>query len=137
MGDNHGKSFQVMQLRPTRMTLFHEVPTEDMKGNIVGVYDASDERPYHHIYINGELLDPKPSQKVYNHSPDGFNWGYGGSGAAQCALGICLHFLPEKKALSIYQQFKWAVIANLEQGHNFTLKVSDIKKTLHHIVNEG
>lgn len=32
------------------------------------------------VWLDGELLDPKPSQKVYNHSPDGFNWGYGGSG---------------------------------------------------------
>lgn len=28
------------------------------------------------IFIDGELLRPEESQKVYNHSPDGFNWGF-------------------------------------------------------------
>ncbi|GAI61912.1 unnamed protein product [marine sediment metagenome] len=28
---------------------------------------------------NKKILDPAPSQKLYNHSPDGFNWGYSGS----------------------------------------------------------
>ena len=28
----------------------------------------------------GLPLDASPSQKLWNHSPDGFNWGYGGSG---------------------------------------------------------
>jgi len=35
-------------------------------------------------------LDPKPSQEVWNHSPDGFQWGYGGSGPAQLALALLL-----------------------------------------------
>lgn len=36
-------------------------------------------------------LDPHFSQQFRNHSPDGFEWGYGGSGPAQLALGILLH----------------------------------------------
>ena len=43
------------------------------------------------VYVNGSRLDPKPSQRAYNHSPDGFNWGYAGSGPAQLALAILLH----------------------------------------------
>ncbi len=35
-------------------------------------------------------LSPEPSQEIINHSPDGFNWGYGGSGPAQLALGFYL-----------------------------------------------
>jgi len=35
-------------------------------------------------------LTPQASQKLVNHSPDGFNWGYGGSGPAQLALAILL-----------------------------------------------
>lgn len=34
------------------------------------------------VYVDGKRLDPEPSQKVRNHSPDGFYWGYGGSGPA-------------------------------------------------------
>ena len=31
------------------------------------------------------LLKPERSQRVKNHSPDGFNWGYAASGPAQLA----------------------------------------------------
>ena len=42
---------------------------------------------------NGEVLDPKPSQKIWNHSPTGFEWGYGGSGPAQLALALLLDYV--------------------------------------------
>jgi hypothetical protein len=36
-------------------------------------------------------------QDIRNHSPDGFNWGYGGSGPSQLALAILAdHFGPAK-----------------------------------------
>ena len=34
------------------------------------------------------LLPLEPSLEIADHSPDGFNWGYDGSGSAQLALGI-------------------------------------------------
>lgn len=34
------------------------------------------------VWINGKELLPGRSQKIVNHSPDGFAWGYGGSGPA-------------------------------------------------------
>lgn len=37
---------------------------------------------------DGETLSPKPSQKLWDHSPDGFQWGYAGSGPAQLALAL-------------------------------------------------
>jgi hypothetical protein len=37
----------------------------------------------HTVFLDGKLLNPELSQKYYNHSPDGFNWGYGGSGPSQ------------------------------------------------------
>lgn len=67
------------------------------------------------IYINGERLEAQASQKLRNHSPSGFAWGYGGSGPAQLALAILLKYLPAKKALVKYQDFKWEVIAKLPQ----------------------
>lgn len=53
-------------------------------------------------------LYPALSQKLYNHSPDGFQWGYGGSGPAQLSLALLLDVttVPET-ALAYYQQFKW------------------------------
>ena len=53
-----------------------------------------------------------PSIKLINHSPTGFNWGYGGSGPAQLALAILLNFTGDKeKALAHYQDFKWDFVA--------------------------
>lgn len=43
------------------------------------------------VLVNGQRLDPGPSQRVSNPSPDGFAWGYGGSGPAQLALALLLH----------------------------------------------
>lgn len=63
------------------------------------------------VFIDGKPLDPGPSQKIYNHSPDGFTWGYNGSGPAQLALAILLHFADERFARRYYQDFKSDVIA--------------------------
>lgn len=54
------------------------------------------------VWVDDEPLSPKRSQKVWNHSPDGFNWGYGGSGPAQLALAILLLTLEdEEQAIAI------------------------------------
>lgn len=41
-----------------------------------------------------------------NHSPDGFNWGYGGSGPAQLAYALVRDRYDKETALAYYQQFK-------------------------------
>ena len=57
-------------------------------------------------------LSPSASQELYNHSPDGFQWGYGGSGPAQLALALLLDATSEPEiALEFYQQFKWDMVA--------------------------
>ena len=75
------------------------------------------------VYLNDKELDPRPSQKRCNHSPDGFNWGYAGSGPAQLALAICMHLdlnMP-------YQDFKNKYIATLPFGKSFDL-ILDIEE---------
>lgn len=62
------------------------------------------------VFLDGKPLNPAPSQKIYNHSPDGFNWGYGGSGPAQLALAIMLSLTGNS---DWYQDFKFKVIAAL------------------------
>jgi len=61
-----------------------------------------------------ELL-PHKSQTIYNHSPDGFCWGYGGSGPSQLALALMLEVNDPDVAINYYQDFKWNVIAKLSQ----------------------
>jgi len=78
---------------------------------------------------NAQVLDPKPSQKIINHSPDGFNWGYGGSGPAQLALAILLKFEDKEFARNNYQKFKWDIVANLPQS-NFVMTDQTIQEWL-------
>jgi hypothetical protein len=75
------------------------------------------------IWIDGKELEPDKSQRIYNHSPDGFNWGYGGSGPAQLALAILLETCTKEEALKHYQDFKWAVIAELPQS-DFEIEIN-------------
>lgn len=59
--------------------------------------------------FNGtSYLTPQRSQRHRNHSPDGFNWGYGGTAPAQLALAILLDaFGSAHLAQKWYQPFKW------------------------------
>jgi len=71
------------------------------------------------VWLDGKLLSPDKSQKVINHSPTGFNWGYGGSGPAQLALAVILEITGKTYD---YQKFKWEVIAKLPQGKDFEIE---------------
>lgn len=70
-------------------------------------------------------LDPGQSQKIWNHSPDGFQWGYGGSGPAQLALAILLDVTgDEARSVRLHQDFKWDKIATLDDS--FVLTIDEI-----------
>jgi hypothetical protein len=58
-------------------------------------------------------LSPKKSQRIRNHSPTGFEWGYEGSGPAQLALAILLDFSGDDAELAqhFYQDFKRHFVA--------------------------
>lgn len=71
------------------------------------------------VWINETEINPMRSQSVANHSPDGFNWGYGGSGPAQLALAILLELVDENIAAASYQMFKREFVAAWEQGKDF------------------
>lgn len=58
------------------------------------------------------LVAVDPRFDLWNHSPDGFGWGYAGSGAAQSALAILADFLGDpEEAQRHHQRFKFDVIA--------------------------
>jgi hypothetical protein len=65
------------------------------------------------VYRDNLRLNPKPSQRIRNHSPTGFEWGFNGSGPAQLALAILLLETDQATALRFYQHFKAEVIARL------------------------
>lgn len=84
------------------------------------------------VTVNARPLNPR--QDLYNHSPTGFEWGYGGSGPAQLALAILANHLGnDREALNLYQRFKWTVIAELPRNRRWTLTTSDINQALQRI----
>lgn len=54
-----------------------------------------------------DIFSPRRSQAVWNHSPDGFNWGYSGSGPAQLALALLLEETDQETAVRLHQKFKF------------------------------
>ncbi len=86
------------------------------------------------VTVDGRRLNPR--QDLWNHSPDGFEWGYGGSGPAQLALAILAdHCRDAELALNLYQRFKWAVVATMPH-RSWTLTSDDITVVLHELEEE-
>lgn len=82
-----------------------------------------------------EFLDPAPSCEIVNHSPTGFNWGYGGSGPAQLALALLLDATGDKaRAGRFYQTFKWEQVSRMPA--NWKMTQADILKWLTEKENE-
>ncbi len=85
-----------------------------------GVPDAAARRGFPRPRGPGSVtVDGKPlnaRHDLRNHSPDGFNWGYGGSGPAQLALAILAEEFDDPFALANYQRFKRDVVAQLDQA---------------------
>ena len=92
-----------------------------MLNRIEGAYD--EKHWWGVVKFDGVALSPVPSQRVWNHSPDGFAWGYSGSGPAQLALAILLAAgLDEQVAVDLHQDFKREHIAAIERA-SFVLEV--------------
>jgi hypothetical protein len=68
-----------------------------------------------HILINGVHIIPDGSLRIRNHSPDGFNWGYAGSGPAQFALALLMLYVDADTAQLHYQDLKFGWVAGLPQ----------------------
>jgi hypothetical protein len=81
------------------------------------------------VLVNGQTLPLAPSLKLRNHSPAGFNWGYGGSGPAQLALAILFDYYEDKeKALRLHQAFKFRVVAAWPQENGWTITGAEIER---------
>lgn len=85
------------------------------------------------VRVNGYPLKPRYDLRM--HSPDGFEWGYGGSGPAQLALAILAHEYGDELAQAWYQDFKWAVVARLtERAWNLTS--AEIQQAMQQLMSE-
>ena len=80
------------------------------------------------VTVDGRRLNPRLD--LWNHSPTGFEWGYGGSGPAQLALAILAdHLGDDEQAFNFHHRFKWKVIAELP-GRGWTITSEDIELVL-------
>lgn len=78
--------------------------------NLKGKYSTRE------VWYNGQLITPIYSQEIINHSPDGFNWGYAGSGPAQLSLAIAyIIFNDRQLAMLYYGRLKNDIISKLPQ----------------------
>lgn len=77
------------------------------------------------IVIDGDsnkTVLPAPQR----HSPDGFQWGYGGSGPADTAYALLLDVTGLIPPPVMYQRFKFEVVANFDL--EFTITENEIQK---------
>ena len=77
--------------------------------------------------FNSGKLNPRLNWR--NHSPTGFNWGYGGSGSAQLALAILADFTGDKDfTLRHYQDFKRDFLATsrMSSASRFEIAAGEI-----------
>lgn len=81
------------------------------------------------VLADGAVLSPEASLKLRNHSPDGFEWGYRGSGPSQLALAILLDLYGERVAKLYYQEFKDKFIATADQD-GFVISSDDVDQWL-------
>ena len=76
-------------------------------------------------------------QGLINHSPDGFGWGYGGSGPSQLALAMCADALgDDREAVRVYQAFKNAFVA-LQTGDEWEVSAAEVRAIIHRLGHAG
>jgi hypothetical protein len=68
--------------------------------------------------VEGESVRPLVHQ--CRHSPDGFEWGYGGSGPADLAHSILADVLGRMPGPDLYQSFKSDFVANWSNAWSIT-----------------
>ena len=95
------------------------------EGSILKYKITGDENDRFKVTVNGNYL--KECQNIINHSPDGFCWGYAGSGPSQLALGIMVDLYGEFFAKDHYQTFKSDIIEKLNIDNDFILTEEQIE----------
>lgn len=87
-----------------------------------------------------EQMTLQRSLELANHSPSGFDWGYGGSGPAQLALALLLDYTDDEDiALAHYTAFKNRVVSQLDCSHPkecWRLTGTDIEEALRELADD-
>ena len=68
-----------------------------------------------------------PRLDLFNHSPDGFEIGYSGSGPAQLSLAILAdHLGDDELAVRLHQEFKRHTIATYDRDFGFNITSEEV-----------
>jgi len=79
------------------------------------------------VQKNGSRFRADASQRVHNHSPGGFSWGYIGSGPSQLALALLLDIgLNESRAGYLCNLFLWRVVAGWDKSGEWKITTEEI-----------
>lgn len=124
--DYHWQRLTPRFVRPTRTYTGRLVNNEPIVTYLDGVSPA-ESNPNAPV-----ILDPGPSQALRNHSPDGFAWGYQGSGPAQLALALLLDATGGDTAAAgaNYQEFKRAFVGNWSRLGPWVMTAEEIREWL-------
>jgi hypothetical protein len=75
---------------------------------------------------------------LFNHSPTGFSWGYGGSGPAQLAVALLADALgDDDRAIRLHQSFKFKVVACWPEGERWWITAEQIAAVVKVIEQEA
>jgi hypothetical protein len=78
----------------------------------------------------------RPRVNLVNHSPNGFEWGYAGSGPAQLALALLADALgDDERAVRLHQKFKFLRTMRIRQDH-WLMTDGEIRKLAEQIEQE-
>lgn len=82
---------------------------------------------YDEVLVDGKPLSPRRSQRLFNHSPDGFAWGYGGSGPSQLALALLLEAgADDETAVRLHHDFKFEHVGSWAHDGPGSVQVVDL-----------
>lgn len=97
------------------------------------------QKNWYQTWKDGEIFSPVRSLKIRNHSPNGFSWGYHGSGCAQLALGILLEVTDRATAEQLYQDYKRSVVSMLpnDEGSTWRINSEEVKKWIEENLNRS
>ena len=88
------------------------------------------------VQVEGRSRPLRPRNDIRDHSPDGFEWGYSGSGPSQLALALVADCCGRERVVPmVYQRFKSVVAALPHDG--WTLTAMQISRAVAEIEAEG
>lgn len=88
------------------------------------------------IYENDVKIGPLHNRMdVFRHSPDGYSWGYGGSGPHQLAGNLLMHMLGGNKAAAeiarqYYHQFVNDFLCKVDMAEPIEIREEDVRQWL-------